>query len=109
MIIDNDNWIIPMTGGDYGWRLIDDGWWRSWLIITDDDWWQHDLLLIMMIIIDVHNHFNFDNYHDGWLVGDHMMIMDSDYDLCRLIDDDCYWVIMMIIMTDDLLIMIEDW
>ena len=64
--------------GDYGWRLIDDGWLRSWLMIT-----ENDLSLFMMIIIDdLHNNFNFDNYHDGWLIGDHMiMIMDRDYHL----------------------------
>ena len=50
--------------GDYGWRLIDDGWLRSWLIIT-----ENDLSLFMMVIIDdLHNYFNFDNYHDGWLI-----------------------------------------
>ena len=46
-----------------------------------------NLLLITIIIIDdLHNSFNFDNYHDGWLIGDHlMMIMDPDCDLCPLV------------------------
>ena len=39
-----------------------------------------------------------------------MMIMDRDYDLCRLIHNDCCWLIMMIIMIDDLLMTIHhDW
>ena len=41
---------------------------------------------MIIIIDDVHNSFNIDNYHDGWLIGDHiMMIMDPDCDLCLLI------------------------
>ena len=41
---------------------------------------------MIIIIDDVHNSFNFDNYHDGWLIGDHIvMIMDPDCDLCSLI------------------------
>ena len=39
---------------------------------------------MMIIIDDVHDYLNFDNYYDGWLIGDHMMmIMDFDYDLRR--------------------------
>ena len=104
MMIESLRWLVH---GDYGWRLIDDGWLRSWLIIT-----ENDLSLIMMIIIaDLHNYFNFDNYHDGWLIGDHMiMIMDRDYHLCWLIRVDCCWLIMMINMTDDLLMVIyHEW
>ena len=39
-------------------------------------------MLIMMIIIDdLHDYFNLDNYHDCWLIGDHMMMnMVRDYD-----------------------------
>ena len=39
-------------------------------------------MLIMMIIIDdLHDYFNLDNYHDCWLIGDHMMMnMGRDYD-----------------------------
>ena len=38
-------------------------------------------MLIMMIIIDhLHDYFNLDNYHDCWLIGDHMMNMSRDYD-----------------------------
>ena len=69
----------------------------------------------MIIIIDVHNSFNFDNYHDGWLIGDHiMMIMDPDCDLrhwfTSLIDYDekhdwqfidHEWWLMIIIIDDD--------
>ena len=39
-------------------------------------------MLIMMIIIDdLHDYFNLDNYHDCWLIGDHMMMnMVRDYE-----------------------------
>ena len=39
-------------------------------------------MMIMMIIIDdLHDYFNLDNYHDCWLIGDHMMMnMGRDYD-----------------------------
>ena len=57
---------------------------------------------MIIIIDDVHNSFNFDNYHDGWLIGDHiMMIMDPDCDLYSLIyvtdydeKHDWWWLIM---------------
>ena len=58
----------------------------------------------MIIIDDLHNYFNFDNYHDGWLIGYHMiMIIDRDYDFCRLTRVDFYWLIMMRKMNVDLL------
>ena len=68
MMIESLRWLM---NGDYGWRLIDDGWLRSWLIIT-----ENDLSLFMMIIIAyLHNYLNSNNYHDGWLIGDHMMMI----------------------------------
>ena len=53
-------------------------------------------MLIMMIIIDdLHDYFNLDNYHDCWLIGDHMMmtwvvimIMPIDMHCLLLIDYD---------------------
>ena len=55
MMIESLRWLVH---GDYGWRLIDDGWLRLWWIIT-----ENDLSLFMMIIIDdLHNYFNFHNY-----------------------------------------------
>ena len=109
---DYDFWIMMIESlrwpvhGDYGWRLIDDGWLRSLLIIT-----ENDLSLFMIIIIDVlHNYFNFDDYHDGWLIDHMIMTIDRDYHLCWLIHVDCYWLIMMMNMTDDLLIVIyHEW
>ena len=120
LLIDDDQewtWLLIMmteslpwlVHGGYGWRFIDDGWLRSWLIIFDNDWWLHNLSLFMMIIIDdLYNYFNFDNCHDGWLIGDHMMmIMDRYYELYRLIHVDCYWLIMMINMTKNLMMIID--
>ena len=68
-------------------------------------------LSICMYICMFLNKKKIHNYHDGWLIGDHMiMIMDRDYDLCRLIHVDCYWLIMMINMADDLLMAIyHEW
>ena len=87
MMLESLRWLVH---GDFGWRLIDDDWLRSWLIITEND----QSLFTMIIIDDLHNYFNFDNYHDGWLIGDHMiMIADRDYHLCWLIHVDCYWLI----------------
>ena len=104
MLIELLRWLVH---GGYGWELIDDGWLRSWLMIT-----ENDMSLFMMIIIDdLNDDFIIDNYHDGWLIGDHMMmIMDRDYDLCRLIHVDCCWLIMMINVIGDLLMVIyHEW
>ena len=39
------------------------------------------MLILMIIIDDLHDYFNLDNYHDCWLIGDHMtMNMGRDYD-----------------------------
>ena len=47
---------------------------------------KNPVVIMIIIIDDLHNSFNFDNYHDGWLIGDHiMMSMDRDCTLCRLI------------------------
>ena len=56
-----------------------------------------------IIIDDLHNSFNFDNYHDGWLIGDHIMIiMDPDIPIYLR-----HWLAMMRNMADDLLMMID--
>ena len=63
----------------------------------------------MIIIDDLHDYFNLDNYHDCWLIGDHMtMNMGRDYDHADWFA--LFALIMMRNMTDDLVMIIDhDW